>query len=53
MEEKAKITKSRHSPQWLELKEKAKNDPELARMLDAAEQVMNEYSDTLRQLADS
>ncbi|MDR3711545.1 MAG: hypothetical protein P4L51_01915 [Puia sp.] len=53
MEEKAKIRENRHSPQWLALKEKAKDDPELARMLDAAEHVMDKYSDTLRQLADS
>jgi hypothetical protein len=35
------------------IKEKAKDVPELARMLDAAEEVMTKYSDTLQRLADS
>jgi hypothetical protein len=53
MEEKAKISRGHHSPLWMELKEKAKDDPELARMLDVAEEVMTRYSDTLQKLADS
>jgi hypothetical protein len=53
MEEKAKLPHAQHSALWLELREKAKNDPELSRILDAAEEVMVRYSDTLQRLADS
>lgn len=53
MKEKAKIKKDRHSAKWLKLKERAENDPERARMLEAIETVMERYSDTLQKLADS
>ena len=53
MEEKAKIHENRSVLLWQELKEKAKDDPELARKLDAAERVMDRYSETCQRLADS
>lgn len=53
MEEKAKPDTERNSPLWLELQEKAKDDPELAKQLEVAKSVMERYSDTLQKLADS
>ena len=53
MEEKAKIPEDRNSPLWTERWEKAKDDPELARKLDAVERVMDRYSETFQRLADS
>jgi hypothetical protein len=53
VEEKAKPDTNRHSPLWLELQEKAKDDPELAKQLEVAKSVMERYSETLQRLADS
>jgi len=53
MEEIGKTPDDRHSPLWAELQEKAKDDPELARTLEIAKDVMERYSDTLKRLADS
>ncbi len=53
MEEKAKTPEDRHGPLWIELREKTKDDPKLAKMLDTAEQVMDRYRETLQRLADS
>jgi hypothetical protein len=53
VEEKAKPDTGHHSPLWLELQEKAKDDHELAGKLEVARRVMERYSDTLQKLADS
>jgi hypothetical protein len=53
MEEKAKPRDDRHGLLWTELQEKAKDDPELAKHLEAAKRVMERYSETLERLADS
>ena len=53
MEEKGKPDTDRHSLLWLELQEKAKDDPELAEKLEVAKSVMKRYSKTLQRLADS
>ncbi len=53
VEVKAKPNKDRNSPLWLELQEKAKDDPELAKQLEVAKSVMERYSETLQRLADS
>ena len=52
MEEKAKPDTDRHSPLSVELQEKSKDDPELAKQLEVAKRVMERYSDTLQKLAD-
>jgi hypothetical protein len=41
MEEKAKTRDDRRGALWAELREKAKDDPELAKMLEAARRVMD------------
>jgi hypothetical protein len=41
------------SPDWVQARERAQSDPELARTLEAAEKVMQENWDVLRRLADS
>ena len=46
MEEKAKPGTDRHSPIWVELQEKAKDDPELAEKLEVAKRVIERYSET-------
>ena len=53
MEENTKPDTERNSPLWLELQEKAKDDLELAKQLEAAKQVMEQNSETLQRLADS
>jgi hypothetical protein len=53
MEEKGKPRDDRHGPLWAEPQEKAKDDPELAKQLEAARRVMERYSETLQRLADS
>jgi hypothetical protein len=53
VEEKAKPDTDRNSPLWLELQEKAKDDPELAKQLEVAKSVMERYNETLQRLADS
>ena len=53
MDDKAKAENGRHGPVWTELQEQAKDDPELAKQLEAAQHVIERYSDTLRRLADS
>lgn len=53
MEEKAKPDTNRNSPLWVELQEKAKDDPELAGKLEVAKRVIERYSETLKRLADS
>jgi hypothetical protein len=53
MEEKAKPNTDRYSPLWLELQEKAKDDPDLAGKLEVAKRVIERYNDTLQKLADS
>ena len=53
MEEKAKPRDDRRGLLWTELQEKAKDDPELAKHLEAARRVMERYSETLERLADS
>jgi hypothetical protein len=50
MEEKAKIPKDRHGPLWTELREKAKDDPALARQMEAIKRVMEENSEVLQRL---
>jgi|HubBroStandDraft_5_1064220.scaffolds.fasta_scaffold2861968_1 hypothetical protein len=53
MEEKTKTGNDRHGPLWTELQKKAKDDSELAEHLEAAERVIERYSETLQWLADS
>jgi hypothetical protein len=53
VEEKAKPDTDRNNPLWLELQEKAKDDPALAKQLEVAKSVMERYSETLQRLADS
>jgi hypothetical protein len=53
MKETAKPASDRHSRLWAELHEKAKDDPQLAQMLEAAKHVMEKYSETFQRLADS
>jgi hypothetical protein len=53
MEEKTKTDNSPRSSRWAELEERAKDDPQLARRIEVAKQVMERYSDTLQRLADS
>jgi hypothetical protein len=53
VEEKAKLDNARHSPLWVELQEEAKDDPELASQLEAANRVIERYRDTLQRLAES
>jgi len=53
MEEKTKIQEVGHSRAWQELLRRAETDPERAKQLKAAEQVMARYRETLRRLADS
>jgi len=53
MEEKAKFRENRHGSLWTQLQEKAKDDPELARHLEIAQDVIERYSETLERLADS
>jgi hypothetical protein len=42
-----------HQQLWDELREKAKNDPELARKLEAMERVIDRNREALQRLADS
>ena len=53
MEEKTKPGSVRHILLWAELQQKAKDDPELAKKLDAAKSVIERYRETLQRLADS
>jgi hypothetical protein len=53
MEEKAKTGNCRHNFLWEELQKKAKDDPELARKLAAAERVIDRYGEALQRLANS
>jgi hypothetical protein len=53
MEQKAKPRVDRHGPVWAELQEKAEDDPELAKHLEAVKRVIEGYSETLQRLADS
>jgi hypothetical protein len=53
VEENTKPDTDRNSPLWLELQEKAKDDPEVAGKLEVAKRVMERYSDTFQKLADS
>ncbi len=53
MKEKAKPDDDRRSRIWVELQEKAKDDPQLAEQIVAAKRVMERYSETLQRLADS
>jgi len=47
------LTQIATAPRLLELQEKAKDDPELVKQLEAAKRVMERYSEILRKLADS
>jgi hypothetical protein len=51
-EEKAKFEENRHGLIWAQLEVKAKDDPELAKRLEAAKSVIKRYSATFPQLAD-
>jgi hypothetical protein len=53
VDEKAKPDTDRNSPRWLELQEKAKDDPELAAKVEVAKRVLERYREALQQLADS
>jgi hypothetical protein len=53
MKEKAKIEEIRRGALFAVLQEKAKNDPKLARQLEAIKRVMDENSEVLQRLADS
>jgi hypothetical protein len=53
MEDKAKPEIGRHGTLWTELEEKAKGDPKLAKILEAAQHVIERYSETLQRRADS
>jgi hypothetical protein len=53
MEERAKPRADHHGPPWTEIQEKAKDDPDLAKQMEAARRVMERYSETLQRLADS
>ena len=53
MEETAKTGNDCQGLLGIELQEEAKDDPELAKQLEAAKQVMERYSETLQRLADS
>ena len=53
IENKAKPENNRHGPLWAELQEKAKDNPQLAKQLEAAKRVMERYRETLQRLADS
>jgi len=53
VEEKTKIETDRYSVLLAELQEKAKDDPKLARQLEAIRHVMEENSEVLQRLADS
>jgi hypothetical protein len=53
MEEKGKPPDDRRGLLWAELHDQAKDDPELAKQLEAAKRVIERYSETLRRLADS
>ena len=50
MEEKTKPGSVRHILLWAELQQKAKDDPELAKKLDAAKSVIERYRETLQRL---
>ena len=51
--ERTDRTEKTDSPRWVQLRELAKSDPELAKQLEAAERVMRENAEVLRRLADS
>jgi len=53
MEETAKTGSDHHGPLRTELHEKAKDDPELAEHMQAANRVIDGYREALQQLADS
>ena len=53
VEKKAKIERDRSSVLLAELQEKAKDDPKLARQLEAIRHVMEENSEVLQKLANS
>ena len=53
MEDKAKAGDDHPSRLWAELEEKTKDDPELAKHLEAAKHVIEKYRETLQRLADS
>ena len=50
--EVTKCGEGRYSPLWLEYQKRAKDDPELAKQLEAAMSVIERNSDTLQRLAD-
>jgi hypothetical protein len=53
VEEKEKLSSDRDSPLWVELQERAKDDPELAEHMNAAKRVSERYRETFQGLADS
>jgi hypothetical protein len=53
MEDKAKTDNHRYTLLREDLQKKAKDDPELARKLATAGQVIERYSEALQRLADS
>jgi len=53
MEDKANPESGRHGRRWTELEKKAKDDPEPAKVLEAAQHVIEGYGETLQRLADS
>jgi hypothetical protein len=53
MSDKTKPEIDRRGRPWTELVEKAKDDPELAKVVEAAQHVIERYSETLQRLADS
>jgi hypothetical protein len=52
MDSERQEPKDRKSPLWEELKERAKADPDLARVLEAAARVMEKNREALQRLAD-
>ncbi len=53
MAEHEKADEKCRGPRWEELRLKAKDDPKLARRLEAMERVMKENEEVLRRLAQS
>jgi hypothetical protein len=53
MVEEKTISANRQSLLWIELQEKAKDDPKLAELMETAKSVMERYSEASQRLADS
>ncbi|MGA3371663.1 MAG: hypothetical protein ABSC48_07870 [Terracidiphilus sp.] len=53
MEERAKPDNDHRSLAWAEFEEKAKDDPEFAKRMEASKRVIERYSEALQRLAGS